>query len=163
MLPRFRTTWRKNNGAAISPRAYPQPMDEQSARDRLDGLATGFMEAKLLLTGVELRLFDLLFLSQVAHAESAERNRDLFSRLAPMLTPGGRLVVHETTVEPDRTGPVEATLFAVNMVAMTDGGRVYTAGEIAAWGEAAGLVCDGWDHLGPRSCIITLRRPEATA
>lgn len=106
--------------------------------------------------------FDLLFLSQVAHAESARRNRDLFARLAPLLTPGGRLVVHETTVEPDRTRPVEAALFAVNMVAMTDGGRVYTAGEIAAWGEAAGLVCDGWDHLGPRSCLITLRRPEVT-
>jgi len=106
--------------------------------------------------------FDLLFLSQVAHAESPERNGALFARLAPMLSPGGRLVVHETTVEPDHTQPVEATLFAVNMVAMTDGGRVYTAGEIAAWGEAAGLVCEGWNHLGPRSCLITLRRPEAT-
>ncbi len=85
-------------------------MEEYTPRDRLDAPTTGFMEAKLLLTGVELRLFDP----------------------------------------------------AVNMVAMTGGGRVYTAGEIAAWGEAAGRVCDGWDHLGPRSCLITLRRPEVT-
>ncbi|NCO56654.1 MAG: hypothetical protein COW73_00465 [Nitrospirae bacterium CG18_big_fil_WC_8_21_14_2_50_70_55] len=106
--------------------------------------------------------FDLLFLSQVVHAESSARNADLFARLAPLLTPGGRLVVHETTLEPDHTRPREATLFAVNMVAMTDSGRVYTAGEIAAWGEAAGLVCARWDHLGPRSCLITLRRPKAT-
>ena len=71
--------------------------------------------------------FDLVFLSQVVHAEDDAKNRALFAAIAARIAPGGRLVVHERTVEEDRSRPAEAALFAVNMLAMTAGGTTYTA------------------------------------
>jgi SAM-dependent methyltransferase len=105
--------------------------------------------------------FDLVFLSQVVHAESEERNRALLRTLRPLIAPGGRLVVHENVVEPDRTAPKEAALFAVNMLAMTAGGRTYTTAEIAAWGGEAGFTFHGGERLHARSYLVHLRRPAA--
>jgi SAM-dependent methyltransferase len=110
---------------------------------------------------VPLPAFDLIFLSQVVHAESEERNRALLRTLRSLIAPGGRLVVHENIVEPDRTQPKEAALFAVNMLAMTDGGRTYTEAEIAAWGREAGFTFGGGERLDARSYLVHLRRPTA--
>jgi hypothetical protein len=103
----------------------------------------------------------MVFLSQVVHAESPERNRALLHTLWPLITPGGRLVIHENVVEADRTQPTEAAMFAVNMLAMTDGGRAYTEAEIAAWGKEAGFAFEGGERLSGRSYLIHLRRPDA--
>ncbi len=103
--------------------------------------------------------FDLLFLSQVVHAESDANNRALFGRLAELLAPGGRLVVHERTAGEDRSRPYEAAIFAINMLAMTDGGATYTADEIESWGRAAGLRVAGAVRLSGRSELITLGKP----
>jgi SAM-dependent methyltransferase len=102
---------------------------------------------------------DLIFFSQVIHAETPEHNRALLRALYPLVAPGGRLIVHENVVDPGRTTPKEAALFAVNMLAMTPGGRTYTEQEIAAWGEAAGFLCEGGERIHARSYLLTLRRP----
>lgn len=103
----------------------------------------------------ELPAFDLLFLSQVIHAESPQRNRALLGKLRPLLAPGGRLVIHENVVGPDRTSPPEAALFAVNMLAMTDAGRTYTEAEIGIWLREAGFVMETVERLSGRSVLIT--------
>jgi hypothetical protein len=108
--------------------------------------------------GVLPRL-DLAFVSQVVHSESPEANRAFFRRLFPLVSPGGRLVIHERVVEPDRTAPQEAAIFAVNMLAMTPGGRTYTEQEIAEWGTGAGFVFERGERLSERSYLITMRRP----
>jgi len=106
-----------------------------------------------------LPAFDLVLVSQVLHSESPDANRRLLASVFPLVAPGGRVVVHENVVEPDRTGPVDAALFAVNMLAMTAAGRTYTEAELAAWGRAAGFESEPGRRLGPRSFLLTLRRP----
>lgn len=102
---------------------------------------------------------DLVFLSQVVHSADEAQNRALFAKVAALTAPGGRLVVHERTVEEDRSTPYEAAMFAINMLAMTDGGTTYTAHEIEAWGRAAGLEPERRERLSPMSELITLRKP----
>lgn len=106
----------------------------------------------------DLPIFDLIFVSQVVHAESPERNRDLFGKIAKLLEPGGRLVVHEFFVDPDRTTPAEAALFAVNMLAMTPGGRTYTVDELKGWARDAGLEPLGDERISERSGLAFFRR-----
>ena len=102
---------------------------------------------------------DLIFFSQVIHAETPEHNRALLRALRSRLAPGGRLIVHENVVEPGRTAPKESALFAVNMLAMTPGGRTYTEQEIATWGEEAGFIFAGGERIHARSYLLTFRRP----
>ncbi len=105
-----------------------------------------------------LPAFDLVFISAVFHAESPERNQLLLKTLEPLVSAGGRIVVQENVVEPDRTSPIEAALFAVNMLAGTDGGRTYTIAEMAEWGRKAGFQHESSERLSSRSCLVTLRR-----
>ncbi len=102
---------------------------------------------------------DLVFLSQVVHAACADDNTALFRRLAPLLRPDGRLVVQEHVVDPDRTTPREAALFAVNMLAMTPAGTTYTEAEIRRFAEGAGLLPDGGERLDGRAHLLVYRRP----
>jgi hypothetical protein len=107
----------------------------------------------------DLPVFDLIFVSQLLHAESSERNRVLFRRLFPLVAEGGRVVVNECVVSPDRTAPIEATLFAVNMLAMTPEGRTYTEEEIHAWAREAGFAPEASDRIDERTVLLHLRRP----
>lgn len=101
---------------------------------------------------------DLAFVSQVVHSESEASNRAFFQRLAPVVRPGGRVVVHENVVDPGRTSPQASAIFAVNMLMMTPGGRTYTQQEIAEWAEAAGFRFARGERLSERSYLIELRR-----
>ncbi len=103
---------------------------------------------------------DVAFLSQLVHSESPEANRALFAKLAPRISPGGRLVVHENVLDPGRTSPRPAAVFAVNMLAMTAGGRTYTEAEIVSWGAGAGLERERAARLGERSVLVILRKPR---
>ena len=123
--------------------------------ERVHALAWDFYEDP---PPTELPAFDLVFLSQVVHAESPARNRDLFGKIANLLDPGGRLVVHEFFVDPDRTTPADAALFAVNMLAMTPGGRTYTVDEVNAWARDAGLEPLGHERISERSGLAFFRR-----
>jgi SAM-dependent methyltransferase len=106
----------------------------------------------------DLPSFDLVFLSQVMHAESSDRNRALLGTIERLLGSGGRLVIHEFFVDSDRTSPAEAALFAVNMLAMTPGGRTYTVQEVEEWARDAGLDSIGFEQVGERSGLATFRR-----
>jgi predicted O-methyltransferase YrrM len=106
----------------------------------------------------ELPPLDLVYISAVLHAESPEANSDLLRRLFPMVSSGGRLIIQENVVEPGRTAPLEAALFAVNMLAGTDGGRTYTEEEIRSWGEAAGFHFSTGRRLTRRSYLIEFRK-----
>jgi hypothetical protein len=103
---------------------------------------------------------DLIFISQLVHAEAPVGNRDLLARLHPLTAPGGRVVVHENVVEPGRTAPAAAALFAVNMLAMTEGGRTYTEDEILSWGKAVGFVPEPGVRINERSYLVRMRRPS---
>jgi SAM-dependent methyltransferase len=83
--------------------------------------------------------YDLILLSAICHMLSPEDNRDLFRRCWRALAPGGRLVIRDFILEPDKTAPKSAALFAINMLVGTKGGSTYTEAEYAAWLAGAGF------------------------
>jgi ubiquinone/menaquinone biosynthesis C-methylase UbiE len=83
--------------------------------------------------------FDLVFMSAIVHINSPDENRLLVERGAAVLNPGGLLVVRDFIVEEDRSGPLEGTIFALNMLVNTECGDTYTESEMRSWFEAAGL------------------------
>lgn len=85
------------------------------------------------------RGFDLVFMSQLLHSNSAEDNKALIANGAASLNAGGRLVVQDFVVDDDRAGPPQPVIFALNMLVNTAAGDTYTEAEIRGWMEAAGL------------------------
>lgn len=83
--------------------------------------------------------FDLVFLSAIVHANSADESRRLIRKSAAATQPGGQVVVLDQIVNEDRTGPLPAAMFALNMLVGTGGGDTYTESEVRSWMEEAGL------------------------
>lgn len=85
------------------------------------------------------RDYDLILLSAICHMLSPEENQDLFRRCRQALAAGGRLVIRDFILEPDKTAPRFAAVFAINMLVGTERGSTYTEAEYAAWLAAAGF------------------------
>lgn len=82
---------------------------------------------------------DLALLSAIIHQNSTEQNKTLFGKIYRCLDPGGRIVIRDHVMSPDRTRPLEGALFAVNMLAGTAGGNTYTFDEIEGGLAAVGF------------------------
>ncbi|MCW5982972.1 MAG: methyltransferase domain-containing protein [Bryobacteraceae bacterium] len=83
--------------------------------------------------------YHLVLLSAICHMLSPEENQDLLVRAHRAMLPGGRLVIREFILQPDRTGPRQAALFALNMLVGTAAGSAYSEDEYAAWLDNAGF------------------------
>jgi (2Fe-2S) ferredoxin/predicted O-methyltransferase YrrM len=77
--------------------------------------------------------YDLVLASAICHMFSPEENRRLFQRAYDALAPGGRLVVQDFILEPDKTAPRAAALFSLNMLVGTSAGSSYSEPEYASW------------------------------
>jgi (2Fe-2S) ferredoxin/SAM-dependent methyltransferase len=111
---------------------------------RTDGLGSGY---------------DLVLLSSICHMLGPEENRDLLSRAARALAPGGRVVISDFVLGEDGAAPRQAVLFSINMLVGTPSGRSYRESDYAAWLGAAGLA--GVERVrlpGPAHLVIG-RRP----
>lgn len=84
------------------------------------------------------RGYDLILLSAICHMLGPEQNQDLIRRCHRATAPGGRLVIRDFILEPDRTSPRWAALFAINMLVATRSGSTYTEEEYRDWLLAAG-------------------------
>jgi predicted O-methyltransferase YrrM len=73
---------------------------------------------------------DLAFLSAIIHQNSLDQNAALFAKVFRALIPGGRIVIRDHIMTPDRTRPEDGAVFAVNMLLATPGGGTYTYDEI---------------------------------
>lgn len=73
---------------------------------------------------------DLAMLSAIIHSNSPEENLDLFNKVFRALKPGGRILVRDHVMSPDRTFPKDGAIFAINMLVGTTGGGTYTYEEI---------------------------------
>jgi len=105
------------------------------------------------------RDFDLVFLSSICHMLGPDGNRDLLARGTRALAPGGRVVVQDFILEPERTAPRQAVLFAINMLVGTEAGGTYTEAEYASWMTAAGLTAVQRIRLkGPADLMVGTRR-----
>jgi len=112
------------------------------ARERLEGAG---LADRVTLVGGDFDLdplpagADLAWVSAIVHQNSRANNRDLLSRVARALRPGGRVLIRDMVMEESRTAPVAGALFAVNMLAGTEAGGTFTLGELREDLEAAGF------------------------
>jgi predicted O-methyltransferase YrrM len=83
--------------------------------------------------------YDLVFISAICHMLGPEENGDLFRRSFQALAPGGRIVVQDFILEPDKTAPQAAALFSLNMLVGTQKGASYSEQEYAQWLREAGF------------------------
>ncbi len=103
--------------------------------------------------------YGLVFLSAICHMLSEAENLDLLRRCLAALAPGGRLVIQDFILEPDKTTPRFAALFALNMLVGTPGGSSYSEPEYAAWlGQAGFAEIHRVRPPGPTGLMIGTRR-----
>jgi cyclopropane fatty-acyl-phospholipid synthase-like methyltransferase len=102
--------------------------------------------------------FTLVLVSAICHMLSPEENQDLFKRCFAALVPKGRLVMQDFILEPDKTAPKQAALFALNMLVGTPAGSTYSNEEYTAWMRAAGFSEVREVRLpGPSSLVVGVR------
>lgn len=83
---------------------------------------------------------DLAFVSAIVHMLGPAGNVALFRKVHDALVPGGRIVLRDHVMSPDRTTPRAGALFAVNMLVGTKEGGTFTLEELSAWLVEAGFV-----------------------
>jgi predicted O-methyltransferase YrrM len=83
---------------------------------------------------------DLALISAIIHQNSPGENLNLYRKVFRALLPGGRIIIRDHIMEPDRTRPRDGAIFAVNMLVATRGGNTYTFGEIHTGLVQAGFV-----------------------
>ncbi|MFC2029337.1 methyltransferase [Chloroflexota bacterium] len=82
--------------------------------------------------------YDTVLLANIFHDHPSTVNQGLLAKAHDALEPGGRVVVYEFLLEPDRLTPAISAVFAVMMLVENQGGNVYTGQEIIAWMAGAG-------------------------
>ena len=85
------------------------------------------------------RDYDIVFLSAICHMLSPNENRDLLRRCFDAAARGGRVIIQDFILEPSKTAPKSAALFALNMLVGTPSGSTYSDTEYAEWLRAAGF------------------------
>ncbi len=83
--------------------------------------------------------YDLILLSQIFHAYSAEENTALLRTCNKALNHNGRVVVQEFPINEALTAPARSAVFSINMLVGTKSGRCYSPREIKQWLAAAGF------------------------
>lgn len=83
--------------------------------------------------------YDFVWISQILHAFSEADCLKLLRKARAALAPGGRGAVQEFLVSERKTSPPGPVFFSVHMVAVTEGGRAYSAREVASMMKAAGF------------------------
>jgi (2Fe-2S) ferredoxin/2-polyprenyl-3-methyl-5-hydroxy-6-metoxy-1,4-benzoquinol methylase len=102
--------------------------------------------------------YDLVFVSAICHMLGPDENKDLLRRCFAALAPKGRVVIQDFILEPDKTAPKSAALFALNMLVGTRAGSTYTEAEYAAWLLEAGFQDVRQVRLPGPSGLIVARR-----
>lgn len=83
--------------------------------------------------------YDLVFISQILHAYTAEECAAMLKKSYGALAPGGWVIVQEFHLEESGTSPLQGAIFAINMLVNTPGGRTYTVREMSSWMKKAGF------------------------
>lgn len=122
---------------------FDQPQVIEMAREMVG--KANLMDRVNLVTGDFLKDplpggHDLAFVSAIIHQNSPEENLAMYRKIFAALEPGGRIVVRDHIMSPDRTRPRGGAFFAVNMLVGTKGGGTYTEAEISDALRQAGFV-----------------------
>jgi (2Fe-2S) ferredoxin/predicted O-methyltransferase YrrM len=102
--------------------------------------------------------YDLVLASAICHMLDEKENARLIGRCYDALAPGGRLVIQEFILEPDKCAPQSAALFSLNMLVGTRAGASYSEPEYTAWMQAAGFTAIRRVRMpGPAGLMIGTR------
>ncbi len=104
--------------------------------------------------------YDLVFVSNLIHSFSADDNARLVKKCAGVLNSGGAICLKDFFLEADRTSPVWAALFAVNMLVSTESGSCYTVEEASGWLDAAGLTRAPFRMITPQTGLLIGRKSD---
>ena len=103
--------------------------------------------------------FNLVLASAICHMLSPEENQDLLRRSFAALAPGGCLMIQDFILEPDKTAPRQAALFALNMLVGTPAGSTYSYQEYSEWLHKAGFKDVRPIRLpGPSSLMVGIKQ-----
>ncbi|HBH86198.1 MAG TPA: hypothetical protein DDY17_01160 [Syntrophaceae bacterium] len=121
---------------------FDMPEVVEMARERLS--KAGMLDRVTLVSGDFYQDefppgHDLAFVSAIIHQNSPAQNVDLYHKIFRSLDRGGRIVIRDHVMEPDRLHPKDGAIFAVNMLLGTSGGGTYTYEEIKADLSQAGF------------------------
>lgn len=138
----------------MSATLFDRPPVIDMARERLG--AAGLLERVRLVGGNfytdELPTgHTLALLSGIIHQNGPEQNVELYRKVFRALEPGGRVLIRDHVLDPDRTKPESGVIFAINMLANTDSGGCYTLDEIRDGLEQAGFIDV---RLLQRDCVM---------
>jgi len=101
--------------------------------------------------------YDIIMLNAICHMFSEEQNQQLLHRARQALAPNGRLVLQDFILNRDKTGPLHAALFSLNMLVATDHGASYSETEYSGWMKNAGFAdISGVKLPGPSGVIVGL-------
>lgn len=81
--------------------------------------------------------YDVVFLSNVIHAEGADDVKALLKKVFDAVAPGGRLILRDTFMSNDRAR--HGAVFSLNLLLTTEHGRCYSAAEVDAMLKEAGF------------------------
>jgi len=102
--------------------------------------------------------YNLATFGHILHSEGERRSRPLLAKTFQALAPGGIVAIADFLVNADRTGPVNALFFAVNMLVNTENGDTFSFEEIAGWLSEAGFVdVRTVDSPGPSPLILATK------
>ena len=105
--------------------------------------------------------FDVALVFGVLNGEPPEARPALIRKVFDALAPGGWIVLRDSVLDPDRAGPTEAALFAVQMLLATDGGGLDTRDDWVRWLAEAGFEApeDVATAGGAAGTLVVARRP----
>lgn len=81
---------------------------------------------------------DAMLLSNILHDWDVPECRKLIQRLADVLSPGGRLIIHDVFLNDALDGPLPIAFYSAALFTITEG-RAYSAGEYRQWLNEASL------------------------
>ena len=137
--------------AAVAPIAQ-RHIDEAGVADRVS-VRVGDLRSDELGQG-----YDLVFLSAICHMVSPDENADLLIRCYAALASGGRIVIQDFILSPEKTAPRWGALFALNRLVGTRAGSSYSDLEYSEWLKRAGFQDIRQVHLpGPTALMVASR------
>ncbi len=80
---------------------------------------------------------DFATLGHILHSEGEDRSRKLLKKTLRALKSGGVIAIAEWLVNDQRTEPLRALMFAVQMLVNTEKGNTFSFNEIKSWLEEA--------------------------
>ncbi len=102
--------------------------------------------------------YDLVFISAICHMLGPEENLAMLRKSYAALAPGGRVVIQDFILESDKTAPLNAALFSLNMLVGTERGSSYSEDEYGGWLREAGFAEIRRVRLpGPTNLMIARR------